>query len=441
MAMLLFFLIGATLYTGKYQRIENGFPQNQTFCQGILSEQPAEKAKSWALNLEQENGVHLLLYIGKDRKNPIADSIAFAKLNIGDTIFAHITHLNSTTQTTDATFLPYYRSLFSNGICATAYSPQHQWFVHPHDDTFHLLRSLRNLQGKMRQIYADNGINGESGSIIEAMTIGYKSNISKDLRTHYATSGVSHLLAMSGFHVGVIVILLQLLLFGKIIPFQWRWLCNLLIITFLWAFALIAGLSPSLVRATLMFCILLMCQSFSHELFSINSCALALLIMLIINPLSLHHIGFQLSFLSVVGICLFGTPLSRLISFRWAGFRFLWSIISISLICTLVTAPLVAYHFGYLPLLSIIANLVLTPLIYIVLWGGILWWIFLWSNPVNHFLTDVLIGSAKAMNHLTERIASLSFASVEWHPSLLTTLLCYTALLYIAYKTNKISKI
>ena len=433
-AMTFAFLVGMTLYTRAYQRIEKGIPQDCTFCQGTLSEPPTEKAKSWALNLKQENGIHILLYIGKSHAN---DSLTFVKLNIGDTIFATPKHLNPTTQVADSIFQSYYNSLFNNGICATAYAAPNQWTVHPCRQTAHPFHSLRSLQEKMHRIYTDNGISGDTGSIIEAMTIGYKANLSKDVRTHYAASGVSHILAMSGFHVGIIAFLLRFVFFITIIPFRWQWLCNLLIIIALWCFATIAGLSPSIVRATLMFTILLLCQSFSHELLSINSCGLALFIMLCINPLSIHHIGFQLSFLSVLGICIFGVSLIHLLQCRRISFRILWEMMAISFTCTLFTAPLTAYYFGYMPMLSLISNLAITPFVYLIIAGSVFWWAFLWYPPVHHLLTDSLNWASQAMNRITEYISSLPFASIEWHPSLFTAISCYVPLLIIAFILKK----
>lgn len=95
-AMTFFFLLGMTLYTGKHHRIANSVPQDTTFCQGILAEMPTEKDRSWALNLQQEDGTHILLYIGKDWEEPQHDSCTFATLQLGDTILAHIKHLEET---------------------------------------------------------------------------------------------------------------------------------------------------------------------------------------------------------------------------------------------------------------------------------------------------------------------------------------------------------
>ena len=432
-AMVLFFLIGMMLYTGKYQRIANSIPTDTTFCRGILTERPKEKAQSWALKLEQENGTHLLLYIGKNWEVPEQDSTTFASLQIGDTILANIRHLNATNLCEDQTFKIYNTNLFHQGICATAYTPHHQWLVRPCQTERTFLTSVKALHERLHDIYDDHGINGEAGSIIEAMTIGRKANLSSDTRNAYANAGISHILALSGFHVGIIVLMIQFFFLKNIMPFRWQWISNLLIIATLWCYALLTGMSPSLVRATTMFTILLLCQSFSRENIGINSCAFAFFFMLCINPFYLHNIGFQLSFIAVGGICLYAQRITHSCPTHNPLIRFFWSLIFITFICALFTAPLVAYYFGKFTLISLVSNLIIFPFVYLLIGASILWWVFLWCEPINNVLTDLLNWTANTLNSIVERLSSLPFATIEWHPNIFTTLICYVLLLVLSY--------
>ena len=432
-AMVLFFLIGMMLYTGKYQRIANSIPTDTTFCRGILTERPKEKAQSWALKLEQENGTHLLLYIGKNWEAPEQDSTTFASLQIGDTILANIRHLNATNLCEDQTFKIYNTNLFHQGICATAYTPHYQWLVRPCQTERTVRTSVKALHERLHDIYDDHGINGEAGSIIEAMTIGRKANLSSDTRNAYANAGISHILALSGFHVGIIVLMIQFFFLKNIMPFRWQWISNLLIIATLWCYALLTGMSPSLVRATTMFTILLLCQSFSRENIGINSCAFAFFFMLCINPFYLHNIGFQLSFIAVGGICLYAQRITHSCPTHNPLIRFFWSLIFITFICALFTAPLVAYYFGKFTLISLVSNLIIFPFVYLLIGASILWWVFLWCEPINNVLTDLLNWTANTLNSIVERLSSLPFATIEWHPNIFTTLICYVLLLVLSY--------
>lgn len=438
-AMMLFLVAGMALYTRKYQSIAQGIPQEATSCRGVLSEVPQEKAKSWALNLEQDNGTHIILYIGKDYKDAAGDSARFSRLSIGDTISASITHLNATNDCDDATFATYRKYLFSHGVCATCYAPSDAWHSRPQQATANIFHSAKRLQQRLHGIYKERGIAGDGG-VVEAMTIGMRDNLDKDTRRTYAAAGTSHVLAMSGFHVVVIAMLFQFFLMANSIPHHWLWACHLCLIVILWCFAVLAGFSPSLVRAALMFTILLLCQSFSHEIMSLNSCALAIAIMLCINPLYINDVGFQLSFASVAGIGIAG-PLTRSTYPPHLRFvRFLKGIIQISFICTIATAPLVAYHFGSIPLMSVVGNVAIIGFVYIIMCGSILWWMFLWLTPVNSWLTDVLNWSANTMNSVAESIASMPHSTIEWHPSTVAMLLCYIQLLIIVHILTTIKR-
>lgn len=429
-------LIGMTLYTRHHQRIVHRIPTTLATCRGILIQPPQEKARTWALHLQQDNGTRLLLYIGKDpndnkHENSSPDHITLATLHTGDTILANIRHWQST-QNGGGKFEYYRKHLFRQGIAATAYTPHGQWTAKPSPSTPTRLLP-RQLQEKLHHIYNAYGISGETGAIIEAMTIGHKINLSKDTRQAYAHAGVSHVLALSGFHVGIIVLMLQMFTFKPLLHKRWQWVCNLIIIATLWCYALLSGLSPSLVRATLMYTILLLCQSFSRQLLSLNSCALAFLIILCLNPFYLHDIGFQLSFISVAAIGLHAPHLTSSCPSHSPIIRFLWSTLLITIICTCFTAPLVAHHFGSIPLLSVISNLAITPFVYLLMWTSTLWWLFLWCTPIHTHLTDLLNWTATAMNSIVEPISSLPCATIEWQPNVPTTLICYILLFTITH--------
>ena len=424
-AMTLFFLIGMTLYTGKYRHIEKGMPADSTVVQGTLVELPKEKAHSWAIEVKQENGVHIIIYIGNQPEC----------LALGDTIMAKVRHLNATNHCENDTFKTYNDYLFYHGICATAYTPPDQWLVKPCTTQRSLLLSVKTLQERLHQIYEEHGINDEAGSIIEAMTIGRKTDLPKETRNAFAHAGISHILALSGFHVGIIVLMIQVFFFKTLLPLRWQWISNIFIIVTLWGYAFLTGFSPSLVRATTMFTILLLCQSLQRDAFSPNSCALAFFIMLCINPFYLHDIGFQLSFIAVGSIGILGKWLVNLCASSNKFIHYTWviTIIAISLISSIFTAPIVAYHFGQIPLISILSNLIIFPFIYLLMLGSILWWLFLWCEPINNLLTDLLNWTANTMNSITHQISTLPYATIHWQPNVWITLGCYAILLTLTY--------
>lgn len=433
MSMILSMLVGMSLFTNKYQSLEEQVPKDSTCAIGTLSELPVKKAKSWAMNIERMDGSHILLYAGKDWEDENNDSMLFNQLSIGDTIVARTTHMTATSRV-KGEFHDYNMSLFHKEIVATAYTPHNKWGVIRCKQKSWWQFSSKEIQNMLHEIYKKHGLDKNQSDIIEAMTLGRKDLISKDRRESYAASGVSHVLALSGFHVGIILIVIQWVFFHNIAIWGWRLISNVATIAALILFGHIAGMPPSLQRAIMMCSILLFCQTFNRELLSQNSCALTAIIMLCWNPFYILDIGFQLSFISVFAIGIFSSILKKLYDWRRKVTSFLLSIAAISLICNIFTIPLVAHYFGRVAVMGIISNLAVTFFVYIIMWGAIAWWAFLWCEPINKMLTTVLNWSASAMNDIVDRIASLPFATIEWKPEWWIVILCYIILLIFSYK-------
>ena len=148
---------------------------------------------------------------------------------------------------------------------------------------------------------------------------------------------------------------------------------------------------------------------------------------------------FQFSLVSVGCIALFvqTTAERSLFLQRNPCVAWLYSLFMVSLTCMVFSTPLVAYHFGRVPLLSLLGNLALTPFVYVIILGSIFWWAFLWCTPVNEILTGVLNWTAETMNGIVRSIADLPFSTLEWHPNGLFTFGCYLVLVPLFYYLTK----
>lgn len=427
--------MGMTLYANKYQHIAGSVPTDSTFCHGTLCELPKEKTRSFALKLRQENGTYILLYIGKNRRNEVP------QINLGDTVFASITHLNRT-DTAEGVFASYYNYLFHGGVCATAYAPSYNWSYkrRTKGEEWLLEDKVREIQQKLHSTYKSHGFDGDSGELIEAMTIGRKSELSKDLRQRYSDAGVSHILALSGYHVGIILVVLQTILLSRIIPYRWKWVSNLALIAILWLYAMIAGHSPSLVRATMMCTVFLLCQSMHTDIISFNSIAITAVIMLIYNPMYLHDVGFQLSFVSIIGIAMLFPMVYRKRITRFSLLNYAYQTAVLTCICSIVTAPLIAYYFGSIPLYSVVSNLAISIIVIVIMWSSVLWWVTLWIPFINYIIASVTIWSASSMNEIVTTITSLPHSTIEWHPSVLGVCASYLIIALIAYEASILTK-
>jgi competence protein ComEC len=204
----------------------------------------------------------------------------------------------------------------------------------------------------------------ESGtySIADAMVLGLRDELDRDLRGAYAAAGAVHILAVSGMHVGIVFLLLQFI-FGQRRNSKNKhtkaWFA-VLVITCLFAYALLAGLSASVVRATVMFSFIQLAPLFKREQNIFNTLALSAICLLCWNPYWLLDVGFQLSYVAVFGIVLIYPHANRLIFPQNLILRWLWQISAVSFSAQLFTFPLSIYYFHQFPNYFLLTNPLVT---------------------------------------------------------------------------------
>ena len=236
------------------------------------------------------------------------------------------------------------------------------------------------------QRYADAGLEGDTLGLIAAMTLGDRSQVSTATRDLYAEAGASHLLAMSGLHLGVIVGLLSWLFGVKRLRWsRWRIPAIMVIIASVWCFAIVAGLPTSLVRAALMTTVFLIAMSLRRDTEGINNLMAAIMVMLLLRPTYLFDVGAQLSVLAVTGICLGYGPVWRwLISshkplYLWLKRHYLsgpLQLLLVSFSAQLLTTPLVAYYFHRIAPWGTLFSLVYIPITTLVIYVSLLLLVF-----------------------------------------------------------------
>lgn len=236
----------------------------------------------------------------------------------------------------------------------------------------------------------------DAGDLMQALAIGNQSGIDPKLRDSYSRTGTAHLLSVSGLHVGIIFMILNLL-FGWMRLIRRGYIAlGILVIASLCGYAVLTGLSPSVIRAVLMFSLLQVGLMLSRYTNSLNTLCAAALLMLLWNPYYVYHIGFQLSFAAMVGIITLYQPLARLWMPQHSVFRWLWSLTLIGVTAQIGTFPLVMYHFGQLQ----IAGLLLNPLIWftvpLIIGGSLLYlasdwqWVFEGTHRIADWQNAVI---------------------------------------------------
>ena len=267
----------------------------------------------------------------------------------------------------------------------------------------------------------------EDYSILSAMVLGDKSGVSKEQKELFSVAGTSHLLALSGLHLGIIYMLLSSLFRNR----RWQTVNQLLIVVAVWAFVLLVGMPSSVIRAAVMITTLALVRVLNRGAAPLNSLALAALIMLVVNPYSLFDIGFQLSFCAVLAILLF-TPLipSPPATHHLPLTKSLLSLTTVSVAAQIGTAPLIAYYFGRFSLWFLLANYVAIPLATLILYSMVVVLLLGFWPALQSMIIVIPATLASWLNAWTAWIASLPFSSIDdLRPTILQTVMIYVIIL------------
>lgn len=229
-------------------------------------------------------------------------------------------------------------------------------------ETLHDMAVAR-LQGAMAE--------GDARAVVLAMTTGERSEISPELRQNYSASGASHLLAVSGLHIGIAFMLINLLLLPMVLLHYGNIMRSILAIALIWLYVWLCGMSPSAVRAAIMFSLLQFSLSSLREYASVNILAGTAFVMLAFDSHLLFDISFQLSFIAVAGIILWAMPLYRVCATRFKLFNSIIGVLLVGIASTLATMPLVSETFSVVSLVGILINPAVILLANIVVLAGV----------------------------------------------------------------------
>ena len=265
-----------------------------------------------------------------------------------------------------------------------------------------------NLDITLSKIY-----NRESYSLLRGLILGDRGVIDPNIKQDYSRSGVAHVLAVSGLHIGLIIYLIFLMLGRLSIKVKY-----ILAIIYIILFSNLTGNSPSVVRATIMGVLFILCKYFNRDYAGINSLFLSLLLILIVNPFQIYSIGLQLSFISVFTIILVSRNIERYLEAIKINYKVkkIIVLISITLSCQITTLPILLYNFHQISIIAIISNLFIIPLISLILILGL---ISLMISIINLKIGIILgFGVQKLVsfnNFLVNYFAEIKYSYVEFY--------------------------
>lgn len=259
---------------------------------------------------------------------------------------------------------------------------------------------------------------------VEAMVVGERHAMPKVLRDAYSETGLSHLLAVSGLHLGIVFMVVLLVVAPLRLIHRGHRVVNIVVIVAIWLFAVMSGLSPSVVRAAIMLTMLQIAQFSSAVSNSTNILAFTLFAMLVYRPSYLYDISFQLSALAVMGILLWGQPLLRSIKVRSKILRVVVSTLVIGSVATLWTLPMVSHTFGSLPIAGVIITPVVMLFAYLIVGCGL--FALIVPNPISLPFVSVCEYSAYLQNEVVLWSAEHGLTGFKYEMTDVGVALCYT---------------
>ena len=393
-----------------------GYDGHERMCNVIITSELVEKHKTVAVDaVNVENGQRLKCYVHKD-----SFSMKLMPGN-GLRIRACIEGLSDDEKASD-----YDRYLLRQGYAGRCFVKAKHWeYSNLKLDKLSVVTraQIRFLQWRHQLLerYRMADVSGDAYAVVAAMTLGDKTMLNDDLRDTYSISGASHVLALSGMHLGIICCLLMMLTMSRWHP---RVLSQLLLVIGIWGFAFLVGLPTSVVRSALMISIFAVFSLGYRTHMSVNLLCLAAVIILLCSPYAVYDVGFQLSFAAVMSIVVL-MPMF----FVERNPSFFVGCMGVSLAAQVGVAPIIAYHFGRFSTYFLLTNLVVVPAAYAIICGAFLTLLF---PP----LSIVLVWTVNTLNTILTMITRMPLASIEGlHPSMVQVALYYVfvAVMLAAY--------
>ncbi|MBQ9587827.1 MAG: ComEC/Rec2 family competence protein [Bacteroidales bacterium] len=331
------------------------------------------------------------------------------------------------------------------GILHTAYLPANSWRTIGHSNSpTDILHSVRQ---QLINVIQSSSLSPSQQGIAEALFLGWDNDLDPNTESNFRMAGITHLLCVSGLHVGIVTLLAGWLLFFLSNRRRDRFIRGLFQLIVTWLFVVITGMAPSTMRAGLMFSLMVVGRMFFSRPPTVNAIAASAVILLSANPLLLFNVGFQLSYSAVLAIVLFVRPLEEKIplpSFEGKLFKPLrWllqkarSMFCVSLVAQCATAPFILFYFHQFPLYFLVANMIVVPFAAFLL-GTVMfmvalsWWP--WAFKGVAYLLSALLS---ATEWVTATVASWPHALItgiwfdQWMLALAIVVVCLLGLLLL----------
>lgn len=418
-----FVLLGWLLTARQKESLRVQWPEEEVKYEAVVLSEPQEKPKTMAVDIMLvKSGQKLKGYFYKDERS--------RGLRIGDGLSIQ-SRIRENSNWHRGSF-DYRRYLEIHGFTGSTFVSSWKWQkVRVSLEGLSRLERTKlyflRLRTRLLKRLAVDESSGDQYAVVAAMALGDKSALTKELKEVYAVTGASHVLALSGLHLGIIYTLLSLLIIGR----RWQMVSQMLIVLCIWAFVFLVGMSTSVVRSATMLTVYALLSLGYRDKMTVNTLAFTAIVMLMVHPLSLYDVGFQMSFMAVLAILVFMPLLEGLFPTEYLlthqSVRWLWSMVAVSVSAQIGVAPLIAYYFGRFSTFFLLTNFIVIPAATLILW----------LSPVVLLfpsLAYLLLYIVKCLNTVLGQMAAWPGASIEaLHPTVLQTVMIYVVILCITY--------
>ncbi|NLN73153.1 MAG: ComEC family competence protein [Bacteroidales bacterium] len=406
--VLLQFLIIGLLYKSAYNSFVFDIPQDDILSEKCfvvrLAEEPVMKKKSvkstaYVELIGQSQFVNskekVLIYFKKDSLSE--------NLKYGDKVAVFTTFRQLQAPLNPYEF-DFRKHMLNKAVRNQAYVNADNWEILDRNKGSSLRSFAFDLRRNFMQIFENFGMDIHEMGVTTAILLGYDENLDPELSKYYTGAGISHILCVSGMHVGILMLLMSFFLSflgntkrGKIIRM-------IILMSFIWFYALITGLSPSVLRAATMFSFVIIGQTFNRKVSIYNSLLASFFLLVVIDPNVIFNVGFQLSYLAVFSIVWLQKPLYEIWQPKNKLLSYIWKLASVSIAAQILTTPITMFYFKQFPNYFLISNIV-TPLISsVVMYLGIAVIIFSFIPYLSNALVWLLAKSVAAMNGVAETV-------------------------------------
>lgn len=374
--------------------------ERNVFCRVLLTERIDSSYRKTTLNHKA------IVYLSRDSLSEC--------LGCGDELIAY-TGFSTPANNGNPDEFDYARFLLRHQVSAIGNVHTGKWRRISQDAVHSFRQKAFDCRERVLAIYRHLGFQGDDFAVLSALTVGYKEGLSEEIRESFSVSGSSHVLALSGLHIGFLYALLWFCL--RWLPGRWRAMAvlrTLLIIAFLWGFAFFTGLSASVVRSVFMFSLFALSGLSRRKNFSLNTLFAVAFFMLLCRPVWLFDVGFQLSFCAVTAILLLQPRI-----YRWfPGVHsrighYLCSLMSVSIAAQIGTAPLVLLYFSRFSTHFLLTNLLVIPLVSFIMYATVIMLLFTPYFPLQSIIAIGVKWLIGLLNFCIRWVEQLPWASFD----------------------------